>query len=358
MINVLMVVPNRSDATSLYRSMGPFSELRRQQEFNMIFSATADWSIARMVDSVFLQRPFTDDHRRLVELCRQWNVPVWVDYDDLLFDLPTDNPAYPVYMNEQTRKNIVQIVKLATVVTVSTPQLKACLQLEKNSLNQRVYVVPNALLDCLESKKAVRNDKPLIAWRGSNTHQRDLAAYAAPMIDFAKERPKTTFNFIGWNPWFVTDSMQANQAIVAPAMEIGEYFDYLTRVAPYAMVVPLDKSMFNLCKSNIAWIEGVLAGAVAIAPDWAEWRRPGVLTYTDEASFKSCLEFAIDHPKEMADYHRMSWNFIKDGLMVSQVNKTRLRILNALYAESRGRKADWPAGGERQQQTDELLELE
>jgi hypothetical protein len=63
-------------------------------------------------------------------------------------------------------------------------------------------------------------------------------------------------------------------------------------------MVPLHVSDFNRAKSNIGWIEAVHAGAITVAPDFQEWRRPGVINYackprTDLPSFQTAMWMAL-----------------------------------------------------------------
>jgi hypothetical protein len=54
-----------------------------------------------------------------------------------------------------------------------------------------------------------------------------------------------------------------------------KYFEILMELKPEIMIVPLQQNKFNECKSNIALIEGTLAGAVILAPNLPEFREAG-----------------------------------------------------------------------------------
>lgn len=366
MINVLMVIPNRGDATSFYRGMGPWTEMRRRSEFNMIYTDAVDWSILRLADFVFMQRPFTKEHKALAIMAKQWDIPLWVDYDDNLFAVPTDNPAHGLYSSDETQKAVAEITSLATVVTVSTEQLKRCLQIKEQPLNNRVYVVPNALPDFLVKRKAPFNFKKQINWRGSNTHMRDVFQFAPEISQVAQENPDTTFTFIGSNPWALTDHMRPNQAIVVPPMGIGDYIEFMRVTNPSIQIVPLDDSIFNRCKSNIAWIEATLAGGVCIAPEWEEWVRPGVLTYRTTEDFKACMEFALTNPEKLAEQHEISWEYVQEHLVLSKVNEIRFQIMDTLaeaatqyYSRpARHVPIGWPIDGEPKAAPDNVMVLE
>ena len=65
-------------------------------------------------------------------------------------------------------------------------------------------------------------------------------------------------------------------------------------VTNWLAVVPLKDNLFNHAKSNLAWIEATCAGAMTLAPDWPEWRRPGVSNYESPLNFKKLLRERLE----------------------------------------------------------------
>lgn len=358
MIKVMMVVPNQGDATSFYRAVGPFAAMSRKRELNLNFGSSIDWATLDLIDVMFLQRPYTDEHKKLAKMCKLWQVPLWVDYDDLLFDVPTDNPSHAHFSKPEIKQNIVEIIRDATVVTVSTKQLKDCIQVPKAPLNQNVHVIPNALNEKLLHLQRPFTPKKHVNWRGTATHMRDVIAYGHPIIEYAQKHPDTTFTFVGFDPWIVTEAMPPKNTVVVPGLSMGEFFGFMSATNPAVQMVPLSPSMFNLCKSNIAWIEGALAGAVCVGPDWAEWRRPGIFNYKDETTYYAALEKALSDSEAAKAAHEESMDFIRSHLMLDQVNVARFNILDSLYAIAKGSTGvPFPPGGEPNH-GDEVMELE
>lgn len=347
MIRILMIVPNPEDATSFYRANGAFSELLKTEQVSLIYADKFCWSTAANADFAFMQRPYDASHLQIAEICRNIEMPLWIDYDDMLLDVPSDNPAFPTYSLLSTKENIIKITKLATVVTVSTNQLKRCLQLEKNPLNERIYVVPNALNDKLVKKAQPHKHSNRFCWRGTNTHMRDVFGVQPEIVQFAQRYPMSLFNWVGWNPWGVTDCMKAKQAIIAPTMGIHDYFSFITKINPAFQIVPLDNSMFNRCKSNIAWIESNLAGAVCIAPDWEEWRMPGVFNYKTAEQFYEQMEYVWNNPEETAKAHAAGWEYIRTNLLLSKINEKRMAIAQTMKSIAMGYAPVWPDGWEK-----------
>lgn len=342
MINVMMVVPNRTDSTSYYRSMGPLSALsKKYRDINLVFSNEADWAVLKMMDLVFMQRPFNDAHVATAKLCKMWDVPMWIDFDDLLFSVPTDNPAYDFYSNQKIQNNIVEITKAATCVSVSTPQLKRCLQLPNNCLNDNVFVIPNAMDPQFWKKRVPFSYKHHFNWRGTNTHMKDLATHAEELNRFVRKHPTVTMTFLGYNPWFVTENLSEDQCIVVPPMDIWEYQQFMVKTNPAFQFVPLSSSMFNLCKSNIAWMEAAAAGAITLCPDWEEWQVPGTIRWKDPDDFTGIFESCLTKNPRFEEMHKEACQFIEDHLMLDTVNEARAQLIYGLVA---GRL---PLGGEK-----------
>lgn len=363
MIKIAAHIPNSHDATNWYRGTGPLASLRKQNNGHIDIELMKEWSFStvQMKDVAFFQRPSTQSELEAIRICKRLNVPVIVDYDDLLFDIPTDNPAHRLYMNKATQETIISIMREADCIWVSTKELKRCIQLKHASLNERVFVVPNALDD----QHLVFGDKAqpqhlarrqgAVVWRGSPTHERDVMEYAPEICEVADQYPKKSFVFVGYNPWFLTERMDRKQAIVAGAMPVGEFMDFLYATGANVGIVPLHDSRFNRCKSNIAWLEMTWAGGVCLAPDWEEWRHPGVFNYTDQKMFKEKFEHLCSMTStELDKFHTQSWDYIKENFVLSKVNHIRLETIDALVGGN-----PWPDGWQRIDDEDEkVMELE
>lgn len=339
--SLFVSIPNTADATSFYRGIGPLSLLRKQMpELNLIFAPDLNWPTVSMLDAAFLQRPYTKSHLQMAEMIKDMERPLWVDYDDNLFDLPTDNPAFPIYMTEATQQNIAKIIAMADVVTVSTKELKRVFQLPKSPLNERVYVVPNALNDDLHFRRVKAEKHKLICWRGSNTHHRDLMEFTPQIMALAERYKDWTWAFVGYNPWWLTDRL-GKRAVVVEPLDVIEYHRFMAKTRPAIQIVPLADSAFNHCKSNIAYIEAARVGGVTVAPDWEEWAAPGTLSYKSPDDFGLLLQSLMEGPDWgfLEKLSNMSWDHVWETRL-SQRNLKRIEIVKALTG-----KEPWPEGG-------------
>jgi hypothetical protein len=137
---------------------------------------------------------------------------------------------------------------------------------------------------------------------------------------------------MGYKPFFL-DQIPENQRGFTPPLDIFKYFEYLKLVNPTIAFVTLSDSLFNRCKSNIAWIEATYAGAVTVCPDWDVWELPGVLHYQDIHSFEWGLNSAMSFSdQQFQEAYALSLSFMLDTLRLSKINQLRSQLLHEVLS--------------------------
>jgi hypothetical protein len=324
MLSLLSVIPQSTDATAFYRSTGPLSHMRKDyKNINIVFANHIDWSVIKLCDAVFMQRPFRPQDLTVATITKENNRPLWVDYDDDLFSVPSDNPTHIMYGSPDIQKNVANIIALADVVTVSTPALKK----KYDPLNKNIIVVPNGIDDdLLKGHELFRGDRRAsIMWRGSQTHERDLMSVSGELLKIATERPNLQWEFVGYNPWFITDLIKGCR--IEPGKDIPGYFRHIYQQRPGYFICPLFPNIFNKSKSNIAWIEATYAGAPCLAPSWEEWVRPGCLNYNGPTEFREKLIAMVGGDIDCDKQVQESWDYIRENLTMKKTNEIRKKII-------------------------------
>lgn len=332
---LLTICPDTTDGTSFYRGIGPLATLARKTgEFTIRQVEIINWTEFKYADAVFLQRPFHRTHLQIAQMAKMHRRPLWVDYDDNLFEVPRGNPFGKNYQAPDVHANIVEILRIADFVTVTTPALGRVLA----PFAKTVIVVPNAYdddvlgpvpMDFLPREK-------LVVWRGSQSHNGDLMHYAKDICDgFAALPPDWHFEFFGEPFWGIVEQMRQmlgpavfnERVTVTPPTHPVNYMLQLRLKRPAVVIVPLEDVPFNRAKSNVAWIEATQAGAVTVAPGWwEEWNVPGVLPYGGEFSLKWAIETAIHETLPAT-----APNFLADLRTLSIVNDLRRAVLQRLF---------------------------
>jgi hypothetical protein len=321
--NIIVFTPEEADGCSWYRSFGVLGFLPDVQIHR---ANTVTWATFANMDIAFFQRPYNRKHLMVVELAKQMGCKVWVDYDDLLTEVPRSNPAHDIY-----KDNCVHtLVRIADIITTSTNGLAA--RLARCGTDVKINVIPNAYNDFVLPTKFERltHLHPIVMWRGTKSHQGDLSAYANQLSDTIHTYPETEFTFVGYDPWMIDHS---GNMTVHDTIPLFGYFNFLIDSAPDILIVPLEDNAFNLCKSNIAQLEVARCGATVIGPSWLQWDRELThMVYYDHCKdLSSAIQRAKDERAEMSeDDLRARWEDGLDRNRLSKVNELRTEVIEEL----------------------------
>jgi hypothetical protein len=332
-ILIVCAIPHVNDATSFYRAAGPLAHLRKNSDINVSITLVekAEWSLFNFADVIFFQRPFTDEHKRAMQLAVDLKIPIWTDYDDNLLAVPFDNPTCVTYNKDHIQNNIKEMMGMSTVVTVSNGFLKQ----RYKEFSKNILVIENALdLSIFPNYNFDKKERlKTIAWRGSPTHHRDVMSVANEILQVNQEHEDYTFEFMGDRLWFLSERLRHGSLKLSGPFDVMTYFKYIQDNPFRAFIVPLVRSEFNMSKSNIAWMESSLCGALTVAPNMPEWVQPGVLNYETTKEFKACVKQAIEMD---ADEYSMrvanSWEKITEVYSLDVQNKKRLSMLKDLVS--------------------------
>lgn len=316
-------IPNPKDATSFYRAIGPLSELRRQMpELDLqINPQSYEWQQTYFWDVFFMQRPGSPADLQVAKQMKRDGIKLWVDYDDDLFSVPLSNPSYPIYANPEVRKSVEEILGLADLVTTSTSALGHKL----NKFTNEIAVVPNAFPDHkVQPRIEHKTQRRLVNWRGSITHQKDLATFAPQIIQLANEFPDWKWSFMGHSYWALLEKMPKDSVILYDAMDVTTYWEIIRTLMPAIQMIPLEDNEFNRSKSNIAWIEGTYAGASCVSPDWGGWPGHGS-RYSNPNQFYEVMKVLMKGETMWDD-----WPVVRKSYFLSDVNQIRANLLRKL----------------------------
>jgi len=275
-------------------------------------------------DILFIERPVSQDYVIAAQAAKDFNVKLWIDFDDDLFSVPSWNPAHSFFSSKETKESIKKCLKIADIVTVATPKIKEVYE----NYTDNIIVVENAFNDYNFDFKNIKTNSNKIYWRGSQTHRKDIIDHSQSIVKASLENKDWEWNFIGNNLWFITEYIKNCKEY--QEMELIKYFKLIKQLGPQIYIVPLRFCNFNLSKSNCGWLEATYAGATTIAPDIQEFRRPGIVNYKDTDDFYVKLCEMMNDKKELKRLHLESFEYIKDNLLLSKINNKRLSIIESI----------------------------
>lgn len=324
------ITPDETDALAFYRGSGPLSHLRKKVH-DLEYEAmpnSISWASIRKYDLLFMQRPWLVEHLKIAELADKWNVPLVIDFDDWLMELPVSNPAYEAF--NKNKKNIVQICNAASAIIVATNKLAELFKTLLIDPNKPVVVVPNAydvdLFKKYRNEKNIKDKKKIFAWRGGNSHMEDLLSVKQDYLNLFQSFPDWEFVFIAQHPWFL--EAKAPNVKTADALKIIEYFRALHDTAPAILAHPLADSDFNRSKSMCSWLEATHARAAFIGPDFEEFHRDGITNYN--GNFFEVAAELLNHPEKILINYEKSEKYIQENLTLDRVNAIRYSVFKQL----------------------------
>lgn len=315
--NIAVLSYSGGDACQYYRGLGILNELRHYDISTTRIQNAASWLELSASDIGFMQRPYLPQHVALAKLVKQ-QMPLWIDYDDLLTALPESNPSYVTYAAKEVRESIEHLSQLADVVTVSTEALKTHLGRED------IRVIPNAYNDYRlpTERNVVERENKIVLWRGTNSHAGDIFTHKDALNALIRHNPDVHFLFLGFLPWML--DLSAPNIDHMPAKDMYEYFQFVDKLAPDVTIVPLEDEIFNQCKSNIAWLETARSGTITVAPFWESWAVPGVYAYEDD--FFDTAHGALTEGEKWWG----GWDYIQNNLLLSEINRLRAKVVDDL----------------------------
>lgn len=344
------IIPNAKDATAFFRSTGVLPDLFGDMGIRSINMDETTWASVAQVDAVFIQRPFDFAIPKIIDMHHDQGKGVWVDFDDDLFSVPFSNPTYKLYSDTKRQNAIMSAIAKADIVTVSTEALKTKFQKILTSVaegnpndktlelsHRKIEIIPNAYnAQFMGPLEKTEKQRKVVLWRGSSTHDKDLMEYTAAIGNVMEKHPEFTYTFIGSPFWWSIEQfssikgMNDNNIQIAGALDVIEFLRFMKELRPALVIVPLHDCEFNRAKSNIAWIEATMAGAVCLAPDWPEWKRPGVLNYKDQTDFARIMDQYLSGKIDGGMLWDDSARYIRDNLTIGKVNKARRDIIAAI----------------------------
>lgn len=317
-------------AVAYYRSIGPFSYLKKlNKNIEVAIPGQISWDNIIGSDIFYMQRPHLVSDLKALDIAKDFNIPIVVDYDDCLHEIPQDNPAHEDFSKENTLKIIEESIKIADAVTVSTPFLKEYY----SKFNKNIHVIENAHNDYQYPFEFVKDGHyNTVNWRGSATHRNDLLSVSEQLWGVSERQKDWSFMFIGQNPWYITEKM--TNAYNIKECDITTYNKFIKDLKAAVQIVPLLDNKFNRAKSNIGWLEGTYAGSCTVCPSIPEFEKPGCINYSEEKeNFGYLLEKAMKSKTFRKENYEKSFEYIKDNLMLSDINKKRIEVMESLINE-------------------------
>lgn len=193
---------------------------------------------------------------------------VVIDCDDNFLDVLESHPLYDKLKGGKRDKAFMTtILSLADVLVVSTEPLKQRFRKhfkDVQGIEQKIIVLPNMndRKDWDFSLAPKHEDRVVIGYAGSNSHQDDLAMFMPHLMRIMRKYPHVYFESIGsisskdLHLFKEFTSAEMNRCDILPATwTFKEYPQMLSTLKWDIAVAPLVDNLFTRCKSHIKYLE-------------------------------------------------------------------------------------------------------
>jgi hypothetical protein len=252
------------------------------------------------VDAIVLMHPSHPEHTQAIARWKgHYSVPVIIDSDDLIEDMPSDHPEFAAFRG----CDIAHSCLVADHVVVSTEFLK----LKRAHLNLHTTVIENAVDERRMNHLGVEYDvtaKPyhrgfVVGWTGGQSHRPDIHSNQVGFIDglsrLMDKYPNVRAYFHVLCPQELLSRFGSrvifNETVVdfldVPALYYTFPFD--------VCCVPLQDHPFNHAKSDLRLIDMAPYNIPLVASpttDFARHRDRDIMTYAEDGKWYQALEDA------------------------------------------------------------------
>lgn len=190
--------------------------------------------------------------------------------DDLLHVDPSSTKPFEFYADPGVRRRLLENMRAADVVTVSTPYLAGVVRSDYG-VSAPVHVLPNCLeRKALELPPVVQAGPMTIGWAGSDTHRGDFGHVARSLRRWLVRRPDVAMTFAGVDYGQVVGRGGSR---VVPWRQIwADPVGYMAGLDWQVGLAPLANHQFNRSKSALKALEYAARGIVVVASDVEPYR--------------------------------------------------------------------------------------
>lgn len=255
-----------------YRTLQPVKEIRRQErKLNFKIKTQIDPADFSNAEAVVFQRSDSPEQLELFLYAKQKGVTVIYEMDDDLFRLSESNPSYSYFNYPKVRETIQEFILNADHIIVSTENLKKRLYHYSIPVSVCTNSIDFNLWDRYYNRKLKKDfqkdeSKIIIGYTGSPSHVEDIKIIEQPLKKIFAKYPNVMLKCIGFDIRNLPEYSGVKDRIIFESH--GTPYNFPEKMLDFDIgITPLIYSDFNLCKSNVKYLEYSALGIPTIATD-------------------------------------------------------------------------------------------
>ena len=258
--------PSDKNGCGFYRTIIPFSYMScvKNYETPFLYAFNFDLTYLERANWIRFQRQVTQSQKQIIIEYRKmiqskgFKTKIAYELDDHVHAIEPQNILAYQFYTERRKKNLIEIMNMCDVTTLSTQHLKDYYESEHNVKN--IKVVPNYLPkflwgNCGKRDKYNKGKKLRILWAGSASHigkGGDLE-FLVPLIQ--KTHKEFEWVFFGVAPFDIKDKVEFHNWA-----DFYAYPQALDAIDADVAIAPLTDTEFNYGKSDLKLLEYTALG--------------------------------------------------------------------------------------------------
>ena len=280
------------------------------------------------------------------------------DYDDNMLKVREDQPAYKMGYNPGGTRwaYAASMMSLADALIVSTKPLKDYFFnfVKKNFREEKdIYIFPNYndIKDWKKTKFEKNNEKIVIGWAGSVTHDSDLKMVMSALGKILDEYDNVYLELLGGimqgSLANLTQSFSPKAKDKVKVIFGTPAWDSYPKLMLSQMwdigIAPLMNDEFNVSKSHIKWMEYTMMGIPTIASDVYPYSKnipegAGILCKDNEWEEK--LSLLIEDKEKRHEIYSNARDYVEKELQWKQHKKDYLEIVASIFKKHNKRQGE------------------
>lgn len=325
---ILYLRQSSSDGCTRYRQDIPIKALANNcQEFNIGAPdkiTTTNFFFADLIEGLQVLKTMTGQYP-LWELSANARCKMSLDYNDDIFSIPVSNPAS---IDDESLSGCREMIAHADALTVTTVPLKQTILRD----NPNVAIIPNyfdmatylaLFVDAneAESRWKARDKRTIVGYVGSANHTEDQDVFFTAMASIMRDRQDVEMAIMG----FCSEKLKREFGARIHEQKfhpLNDYFIGLHALGIDIMCAPVMRNGFNMCKSNIKWLEGSYMGSTIISSPIPSFEDLGtdmcsivewdIDPEVEAHSWRMKIEHLVDSPAERFEMLDRSQQWIVD----------------------------------------------
>lgn len=271
----------------------------------------------------------TFSNELLFSLKRQYGFKYIVDLDDYWI-LDSKHYLYNSYKSNETSKKIVDVIKNADAITVTNSLLAD----KVKDINKNVYIIPNAIQIKKDQFSLKINNNSYVTrfiYAGGLSHLDDIKLISVPLYKTNVNFTLAGFNASNEQSLLMKKNLPPNTYLI-PSKSLDKYmevYDYMD-----VSLVPLVKSLFNECKSNLKILEAGCKGIAAIAskihPYYNDIDKKFIDYAENESDWITLLNYYKNNKNYAIDMGSQLFEHVSKNYNLEKVNKLRIELIQNL----------------------------